>query len=84
MIREKLPKFDKKKCATCKYHGERLQYNAESQNTHCDYANIMGITCLTYGEHGKVIDRRGCDGQNCALYEKGAMIQKRKGAGQWI
>lgn len=80
---EKTPKYNKKKCKKCKYHGERLSVAMDGQNIYCDYLCITGKTCLTYDNKGKVIDRRGNDADNCALFEKGAAIQDKKVVGQW-
>lgn len=80
---EKTPKYNKKNCKKCKYHGERLSGAIDGQSIYCDYLCITGKTCLTYDDNGKIIDRRGNDAENCALFEKGAAIQNKKVVGQW-
>ena len=81
---EKTPKYNKKNCKKCKYHGERLSGILDGKNTiYCDYLCITGEPCLTLGDNGKVIDRRGKDTDNCALFENGAAIQDKKVVGLW-
>ena len=62
-------KFNKSKCATCKYHGKLN--NGDGRKVHCYYVGSTGRACLR--RVGKeVIDIRGNDFNNCLIYEKGA------------
>lgn len=61
--------YDKKKCKTCKYHGNMS--GMYQNGTWCNYSGLSNDgTCLKrVGD--EVIDRRGGDSKNCLLYEKG-------------
>lgn len=77
------PKFDKKKCLTCIYHGEGVGYSVRVPNkdgtyslkvVNCNYAGVTGETCLKPAPNNEVIDLRGDDYDNCKLYEEGEQI----------
>jgi hypothetical protein len=69
------PKFNKRKCAKCKYHGNCgagyvVKINGVTRNIICNYSGVTRNTCLV--RDGKnVIDKRGDDFDHCKLYEKG-------------
>ena len=63
--------FNKKKCATCRYHGTGLGKPVKTkkgwESVYCDYAWITGTSCGT---------SRGTDPENCLLYSEGPAIVK--------
>ena len=78
------PKFSKKKCLTCKWHGEGIGYpvriknkNSEEEeyitiHVHCNYASFDEHTSpLRPLPNGSTYDLRGDDYYNCAFYEEG-------------
>lgn len=70
------PKFNKRKCLKCKFHGNcgagvGVKINGASRGVICDYAGVTGNTCLTLDSSRHVIDIRGNDYDHCALYTKG-------------
>jgi len=81
MIRRN-PKFDKKKCLVCKYHGIgcggfTVRKHNNMIHVFCDYATITKDTCLTKTTDGATIDRRGDDYDNCQLYDAGNVSRDR-------
>ena len=74
---------NKKKCVRCKYHGffgSRSYGTSEEtfgRTMICEYAKITNKTCL-YSDHGKVLDRRGTDPDNCLLFERGERVAGNK------
>ena len=69
------PKFDKKKCAKCKYHGTGcggypVTTKSRIISIYCNYCN-GDDTCLKRLDSGEVIDQRGDDYYNCKLFEEG-------------
>ena len=70
------PKFDKHKCAKCKYHGSTscgtvVRLKGQPNRVHCDYAFATDCTCLKPGPNNTVIDMRGDDYDNCKLFVEG-------------
>ncbi len=67
--------YNKRKCIRCIYHGTGAGYYTQGRRerimVHCNYAHSTTGTCLTRGEHGEVIDRRGGDYNNCLLFSEG-------------
>lgn len=69
------PKFNKKKCLKCMYHGiNHLGYPTRIYGTtvraYCNYATITGQLC-TFRDGRKTEDRRGKDYNDCKLYHEG-------------
>ena len=71
------PKFDKRKCLKCKYHGlgcggypVKVGFNGKSIPVFCNYS-LSERTCLRKQKDGQIIDIRGNDYNNCKLYEAG-------------
>ena len=68
---------NKKKCKLCKYHGTvtgragRPDPNV-MQNIVCGYSLLTRKTCLKHVDANTIIDIRGDDPENCALFEEGA------------
>lgn len=54
-------------CRKCRYRGGRL---SEKVAIFCDYSGKTGATCLRL-EHGKVVDKRGDDLEDCKLFDDG-------------
>ena len=70
-MKNKYPKFNKKKCRKCIYSLRR------GESTLCNYLSICGQSCL-HMENGVVVDSRGEEYNNCKLYVKGAPIHEDK------
>ena len=66
-------KFNKRKCATCKYRRKLSAGNVS--NLCCNYSSIFDQTCLHVVD-GKVQDRRGDKYNNCKLYVEGEPVSK--------
>ena len=71
------PKFDKRKCLKCKWHGlgcggypVRVGFNGRTLPIYCNYS-ISERTCLKKLKDGSIIDSRGDDYNNCKLFEPG-------------
>ena len=60
-------KFNKVKCAKCKWHG--TLNGKDNNNVHCYYV-MSGQSCL-YRDGNEIKDRRGEDYNHCLLYERG-------------
>ena len=76
------PKFNKKKCLKCKYHGighngypVRLSGSIKSLRVYCNYS-ITGSSCLKPISTYKTTDIRGEDYDNCLLFSPGEMIKE--------
>lgn len=75
------PKFDKKKCRKCKWHGQGVGYPVRFKNgnghmttlqIHCNYAAYDEHTSpLRPNSDGTSYDLRGDDYDNCLFFEKG-------------
>lgn len=75
------PKFSKKKCRKCKWHGTGIGYpvHIKKKNgevvgilVHCNYTAYDGHTsCLRPTPEGGSIDIRGEDYYDCKLFEEG-------------
>lgn len=74
----KKPKFDKKKCLKCIYHGVGCGgYSVKDENDRsisvfCNY-NATEDTCLK-NVNGDVVDQRGEDYYNCQLFVEGKAL----------
>ena len=72
------PKFNKRKCLTCKFHGEASWgYPVKSGDTSihvsCDYISLTKDSCLKTDGKGEIIDTRGNDYNNCLKYKSGKL-----------
>lgn len=71
------PKFNKSKCRKCKYHGTGVGYPIKQGDNvvfiHCNYTHRDRGSCLRKLEDGTIVDIRGEDYNNCALFERGKM-----------
>lgn len=83
VLRMNKPKFDKKKCLTCTYHGDGVGYCVRipakggtftHKTVNCNYAGVTGETCLKPAPNNTIIDLRGDDYDNCKLYKEGKQI----------
>ena len=59
-------KFKKSKCKRCIYHGKISGVS----NVFCNYASLEGHSCL-YRQESHIVDKRGCDYENCLLFQEG-------------
>lgn len=74
------PKFNKKKCLKCKFHGTGVGYpvrvkskngNWTTINVHCNYgAGQGGSSCLRPLNCQETYDLRGEDYDNCLLFKE--------------
>ena len=64
------PKFKKSRCKKCKYHGTL----SGVQKVFCNYASLEGHSCI-YRQGSHIIDKRGCDYENCLLFKKGKALR---------
>lgn len=69
------PKFDKKKCLKCMYHGTGcggfpIRTTKRTITVYCNYSNTDD-TCLKRINNGRIIDQRGDDYNNCRLFVEG-------------
>ena len=76
------PKFSKKRCLRCKYHGLGHHgfvtcIDGKGVNIYCNYATITGHTCLKPVSPHESVDLRGDDYYNCRLFSEGKMIRER-------
>ena len=72
------PKFDKKKCYECKWHGVGVGYpvrlpNGTTIQVHCNYSAFHDSSSLRAISKEDYIDFRGTDYNNCLLFCKGKM-----------
>lgn len=69
------PKFSKKKCLKCKYHGIGIGFtakrNGEYVPVYCNYTNQERGSCLRRIDSETSYDIRGDDYWGCRLYEEG-------------
>ncbi|MBR3125025.1 MAG: hypothetical protein IKF42_06295 [Mogibacterium sp.] len=85
---ESKPKFDKKKCLKCKYHGKGLNLgwpvkvkSGEKYRTvyvYCDFVSHMSTTPLRAVSKTETIDLRGEDYNNCKLFVEGDPVEHKK------
>ena len=73
-------KFDKHKCAKCRYRGmgcgaSSIKVGSRMLAIYCNYC-ITGTTCLK-ADGKNVVDRRGKDYNNCKLFEEGPMLERK-------
>lgn len=78
------PKFNPRRCLECVYHGELscgtpIKTKRGQKNVFCDYSCITGETCLHKNNHGDIYDIRGCEYDNCLMYEEGKPEPHRVG-----
>ena len=70
-----MSKFNKRKCAKCKYRctfsGANTGFKVSARNIGCYYGVISNTGTCLHLVNGKIIDRRGDDYDNCKLFEKG-------------
>lgn len=68
------PKFDKRKCARCKYKGMGTGYSLSNTRKarlyHCAYMLETGIPVLRKKSTWETYDIRGDDYYNCQLFEE--------------
>lgn len=71
------PKFNKRKCVKCKYHGTgcngypvRVGFSDRTIPVFCNYSKTER-TCLKKLNDGRIIDLRGDDYNGCKLFEEG-------------
>ena len=62
-------------CRTCKWR----YWHRNIGEWHCNWSDCHSETCL-HIEHGKKVDRRGDDPENCKLYEEGKMLRRKQAA----
>ena len=62
-------KYNKEKCAKCKYKVKLMLNNGNGYNVSCDYSS-KAQTCCLYRVGKEVRDRRGGDYNNCLLFEE--------------
>lgn len=77
------PKYNKKKCAKCKYHGVGMggytvKIGDRQTPIYCNYTSINAKSCLEPLKDGGTVDIRGGDFNNCLLYEKGKALKEKK------
>lgn len=76
------PKFNKKRCLECKYHGFGHGYYVEMKGkkypVYCNYASITDSTCLKPLNSEESYDLRGEDYENCLLFSSGDAIEEEK------
>jgi len=80
-MRRNKPKFDKKKCLKCRYHGTgcggypvKLNDRGITVTVYCNYTTLMDDTCLKRVK-GEIVDRRGEDYHDCKLFEEGKAME---------
>ena len=74
------PKFNKDKCAKCKYRGEGAGYATTSKKrlVHCYYSKQGVGSCLKPISSTETIDIRGEDYNNCKLFQEGNPVRESR------